>query len=308
MIKNLLGSVVTSYRMGVMDEPVFLITGAAGYLGRHVVAHIGDRVSVYSAVHRPSESVTGDVVGLDIADRDAVFGLVERVKPTAIIHTAAVNPGQGDEADMMRVNADGSRHVAEAAQVVGARLVAVSTDIVHDGLAGPYSDDASATPINAYGRSKAAGEVAVLGVDPSAVVVRTSLMYGLDEMDRGTASFAERLSRGDVVSLFSDVLRNPVPVDILAEALLRLTGVRYSGVLNVAGRQALSREDFGLRMLDYWGVESDGVVNAVLAADVSNSIPLDVRLDSSRAENLLNMTFPGVDEVLSTSPSRPNSE
>jgi dTDP-4-dehydrorhamnose reductase len=302
-MKNLFGSDITSYRMGAMDEPLFLITGAAGYLGRHVVAHIGNRGSVYSTVHRPSEPMVGDVAVLDIADRDAVFDIVESVQPTAIIHTAAVNPGQGDEVDMMRINADGSRHVAEAAQVVGARLVAVSTDIVHDGLAGPYSDDAPATPINAYGRSKAAGEDAVLGVDPSAVVVRTSLMYGLDEIDRGTASFADRLSRGEVVSLFSDVLRNPVPVDILAEALLRLTGVRYSGVLNVAGRQALSREDFGLRVLDYWGVETDGVVNAVLAADMSNSIPLDVRLDSSRAENLLNMTFPGVDEFLSSTPN-----
>ena len=284
--------------MGAMDEPTLLVTGASGYLGRRVVARSERLGRVYPSVHRVPPSSDGDVFVVDIGDRDEVLELVGRLEPTAIIHTAAVNPGQGDEAEMMRVNAEGSRHIGQAALSVGARLVAVSTDIVHDGRAGPYSDDAPTTPINAYGRSKAAGEVAVLETDPSAVVVRTSLMYGLDEMDRGTAGFASRLARGEEVTLFSDVLRNAMSVDALVDALLRLTQIEYSGVLNIAGSQALTREEFGLRMLSYWDLESGGLVRPVLAADISGSIPLDVRLDSRRAETLLRMKFPGVDEVL----------
>jgi dTDP-4-dehydrorhamnose reductase len=284
--------------MGAMDEQVYLVTGASGYLGRRVVASAAGVDHVYCVVHSASTASKEGVFVVDIGDRDEVLDLVERLRPAAIIHTAAVNPGQGNEDEMMRVNAEGSRHVAEAALSVGGRLIAVSTDIVHDGNAGPYGDDVDPTPINAYGRSKAAGEEAVLDVDPSAVVVRTSLMYGLDEMDRGTAGFAERIKRGETVSLFSDVLRNPVSVDVLTDALLRLTQIEYSGVLNIAGRQALTREEFGTRMLSWWGVGSAGLVDAILAADVSDSIPLDVRLDSRRAERLLGMTFPGVDDVL----------
>jgi dTDP-4-dehydrorhamnose reductase len=284
--------------MGAMDEPTLLVTGASGYLGRRVVARAADVGSVYRAVHRAPESSDDGVFVVDVGDRSEVLDLVGRLQPTAIIHTAAVNPGQGDEAEMMRVNAEGSRHMAEAALAVGARLVAVSTDIVHDGHAGPYGDDAPPTPINAYGRSKAAGEGAVLDIDRSAVVVRTSLMYGLDEMDRGTAGFAGRLSHGEDVSLFSDVLRNPVHVDTLADALVDLTQIDYSGMLNVAGRQALTREEFGVRMLSHWGVENLNRIRSVLASEISDSIPLDVRLDSSRAEKLLGMTFPGVDVVL----------
>ena len=240
---------------------------------------------------------------MDIAQHAAVRELVEAIKPTAVVHAAALNPGQGSGEQMFRVNAEGARNVAEAAVAVGARLVAVSTDIVHDGTAGPYADDAPAAPINAYGRSKAAGEEAVIEVDPSAAVVRTSLMYGLDEMDRGTASFAQRLASGETLSLFSDVMRNPVHVEVLADALLRLTEMEYTGLLNVAGAQAMSREEFGRTMLAYWGVEREGLIRGVRATDVSDSIPVDVRLDSTRAEELLSMTFPGVDEVLGAAAS-----
>ncbi len=169
-----------------------------------MVALAAGRARVCAVAHRQAGAGTRDEFAVDIADHTAVRELVEAIKPTAIVHAAALNPGQGSEEQMFRVNADGTRNVAEAAVAVGARLVAVSSDIVHDGTAGPYTDDARAAPINAYGRSKAAGEEAVIAVDPSAVVVRTSLMYGLDEMDRGTASFAERLARGEMLSLFSD--------------------------------------------------------------------------------------------------------
>ncbi len=280
-----------------MDDARFLITGAHGYLGRTLVAVAGQRGTVASCVHRASPDDT-DAVVMDIGDADAVCEIVARLEPTVVIHTAAVNPGQGDDAEMFRINTSGSLHVAQAAIAVGARLVAVSTDIVHDGTAGPYADDVPATPINAYGRSKAGAEEAVLGLDPTAVVVRTSLMYGLGEMDRGTRGFAERMIAGETVPLFSDVMRNPVRVGDLAEALVRLAGSEYSGLLNVAGAQALSREEFGRRMLRYWGVASEGLIEPVKARDVSDSIPVDVRLDSSRAEELLDMRFPGVDEVL----------
>jgi dTDP-4-dehydrorhamnose reductase len=281
-----------------MNEPISLITGSGGYLGRRLVARAGSLGRVIAVHRREPSAALGEVVIVDVADRNAVLELVERVRPSAIVHAAAVNPGQGDEDAMERVNAGGSRNVAEAAAEFGARLVAVSTDIVHDGRAGPYADDVPPTPINAYGRTKAAGEEAVLSTYPSAVVVRTSLMYGLDEMDRGTAGFAERLGRGETLSLFSDVQRNPVQVDVLADALLGLCAVDYSGLLNVAGSQALTREEFARKMLAYWGIESEGLIQPVLARYISDSIPVDVRLTSNRAEKLLGTTFPGVDEVL----------
>jgi len=295
--------------MVTMTEPTFLITGATGYLGRRLVREAATHGRVYAAARRPPAAAPVAIpVELDVSDRSAVQRVVHELKPAFIIHAAAVNPGQGDEETMWRVNADGSGHVAEAASAVGSRLVAISTDVVHDGRHGPYDDDAAANPINHYGRSKAAGETATLEHAPEATVVRTSLMYGLDEMDRGTASFAERINRGEPQTLFSDVLRNPIRVDTLAAAIVRLVETAHSGTLNIAGRQVLSRDEYGRRMLEYWGVATDGLVEAALAADISGSIPLDLRLTIDRAEELLAMDLAGVDAVLDMAPGAAANE
>jgi len=281
------------------SAPALLITGAGGYLGRHLAPLAAARYQVYATYHANPDRITaGQPVLLDLADRAAVHSLVQQLAPAVIIHTAAINPGAGDEAAMMRVNAAGSRHLAEAAAAVGSRLIHVSSDVVHNGRAAPYPDEASPAPLNGYGRSKAAAEAAVREFCPQAAIVRTSLIYGLTIMDRGTAGFAERLAREGGLVLFSDVIRQPVEVNNLSEALLRLAEYDFSGLLNVAGRQAITRTDFGRKMLAYWGVEIDRRVQTGRAADISDTIPLDLRLDISQGQTLLGMTFLGVDEVL----------
>lgn len=276
-----------------------LITGASGYLGQHLAPMAAERYQVFAACHSdPTRITAGQPVALDLVDRAAVCALVRQLAPEAIIHAAAINPGGGDEATMMRVNANGSRFIAEAAAAAGLRLVHVSTDVLHNGRAAPYADDAPPSPLNGYGRSKAAAEVAVREVCPSAAIVRTSLIYGLQKMDRGTAGFAARLAREGRLELFGDVIRQPVEVGTLSEALLKLVESDFAGWLNVAGRQAINRADFGRQMLAYWGIETGRRVQTGRAADVSATIPLDLRLEIDKGQTLLGMVFPGVDEVL----------
>ena len=276
-----------------------LVTGGSGYLGQHLTTKAKNLFDLYTTYHTQAGAISaGQTLPLNLFNRDDVLDKIRTVKPHAIIHAAAVNPGGGSEQEMMDVNAKGSRYVAEAAANSGARLIHLSTDIIFDGKQAPYADDAPPSPLNDYGRSKAAAEAAVREVDPKAAIVRTSLIYGLEEMDRGTAGFVKKLNSGERLALFTDVIRQPVWIDSLVEALLKLVEIDFGGTLNVAGRQAITREEFGRRMLAWWQIDTKGRLEAGRAVDISDSFPLDLRLSIHKAEELLHMTFPGVDEVL----------
>lgn len=238
---------------------------------------------------------------MDLFNPSTLVSAVRRARPDAVIHAAAANPGRPpDTFDV--VNRDASAALAEICAELGIRLVHVSTDVVFDGRSAPYPDQAPPCPLNAYGSSKAAAEAAVLGACPAAVVVRTSLIYGLHEPDRGTAGFMAALRAGQRVSLFSDVIRQPVWVEALARGLVRLaTDLKAEvGVLNLAGSQALDRATFARRMLRYWGVDPTrwgGGLDQVRAGDRFGDVPLDLRLRLDRAV-ALGLECPGVDAVL----------
>ncbi len=279
-----------------------LVTGASGYLGRRLARRAAAGHDVLAGyAHRPDAVAAGTSVHLDFERPAAVEAAIRELGPAAIVHTAAINPGGGTDDAMTTVNVDGSRAVAAAAAAIGARLVHVSTDVVHDGRHGPYGDDAPPTPRGHYPRTKAAAEEAVRELCPAAAIVRTSLIYAVDEIDRGTAGFAERLTGDEPLRLFSDVLRQPVWVETLTEALLRLADDDFAGFLNVAGSEVLSREAYGRRLLAFWGHaegEDDPRIEAVEAAALGLDVPRDLRLRLERARRLLGMELPGVDEVL----------
>jgi dTDP-4-dehydrorhamnose reductase len=272
------------------EPPLVAVTGASGYLGRRLVRTVAVRGGRPLAVGRAER--------IDHTDRDGVLAAFGARRPAAVIHAGAANPGR-PVTGFDPVNRDGAAHVAEAAARVGARLVHVSTDVVFDGRRAPYAD-APPAPVNHYGASKAAGESAVAARCPDAVIVRTSLIYGLEEPDRGTAGFIERLRSGNALSLFTDAVRQPVWVEDLADGLVRLAldeaGRTVAGTMNLAGRQAIDRASFGRRMLAFWGVDGGDRVVDVSAADHPD-VPLDLRLDLTRAE-ALGLDCRGVDEVL----------
>ena len=235
---------------------------------------------------------------LSLTNRDQVVRCITTLAPHVILHTAAVNPGQGSADAMWQTNVAGSRYVAEGAAAVGARLVHVSSNVVHDGQHAPYADDTRPTPLNAYGHSKAVAEAVVADMVPQAAIVRTSLIYGVTEMDRSTVSFVQRLHQGQPLVLFTDVIRQPIWAETLAAALLKLSAIDYAGTLNVAGQQALSRAAFGRHLLAWWGINTQGRLQEGHAAEIADTIPLDLRLTLTKAEHLLKMSFAGVDEVL----------
>lgn len=150
-----------------------LVTGAGGMLGRDLLAVLATRddLTVTAATR----------ADLDVTDAGAVRAAV--AGHDVVLNTAAwtdVDGAERDEAAATAVNGDAVAHLARACAGHGARLMHVSTDYVFAGDADtPYAEDAPTDPVNAYGRSKLAGERAVARFLPeTGYLVRTAWLYG----------------------------------------------------------------------------------------------------------------------------------
>jgi len=274
-----------------------LVTGGSGYLGGWVarLARADWDVTATYLTH-PMDNPDVPCRQLDVREEQAVAALVDAVRPKVIVHTAALNPGQG--ADFEETNVAGTRHVACAASACGARLIHLSSDVVFDGEKGNYTEEDLPAPLTPYGQSKALAEEEVRASGAEAVIVRTSLIYGWrPRMGRHTRWMVDDLKAGKPVRLFTDELRCPIWVENLAAAVVELTGLDYTGVLHVAGAQPLSRYGFGLLLLRFHGVDGGRIV-PTRRSEIGLPGPLDCTLDCSRARALLRTSLPGVDEVL----------
>ncbi|GAA1610231.1 dTDP-4-dehydrorhamnose reductase [Nonomuraea maheshkhaliensis] len=192
----------------------WLITGAGGMLASDVL----DRTALTG---EPVLALGRDE--LDVRDRRAVRDFVCAYRPRVVLNCAgwtAVDDAEANEADALAVNGTAVRWLAEACDLVGARLVQVSTDYVFDGAAAlPYGEDARTGPVNAYGRSKLAGETAAL--EHGHYVVRTEWLYGARGVNfvRTMIRLAGERSSVDVVD---DQRGQPTWSADLADYLVRL--------------------------------------------------------------------------------------
>jgi dTDP-4-dehydrorhamnose reductase len=203
----------------------WLVTGAAGMLGVDVVEVLE------SAGHGVTAAARGD---LDVTDAAGVAAAV--AGHDVVVNAAAYTDVDGAEVAVdraMAVNAAGAGHLAAACAAAGAVLLHVSTDYVLPGDgAEPYPEDAPTGPVNVYGRSKLAGERAVLAALPDAgFVVRTAWLYG--EHGRSFVGTMLRLAdERDSVDVVDDVRGQPTWSRALAVRLAEL------GEAALAGRAA----------------------------------------------------------------------
>jgi dTDP-4-dehydrorhamnose reductase len=243
-----------------------LVTGAAGMLGHVVVDDARAR--------------GWDVNGIDIADGDLTdaeiaMDLVASDQPDAVIHCAAyvdVDKAEADEARALAVNADASANVAAAAAAVGARIVAVSTDYVFDGtLSGrPYVESDPTAPIGAYGRTKRAGELAVIGHNDNHAIARTAWLFGVGGKNFLSTMLTVAETR-DEVAVVTDQIGSPTFAGHLAPALLDLAALDATGVFHTAGGGQCSWHELCVELYRAAGVTAR--VNETTAAEFQRPAP-----------------------------------
>ena len=150
-----------------------LVTGASGQLGYDVERELE---------RRGIEHLGTSSRELDITDREAVERLMAAYRPDAAIHCAAytkVDLAEDEPERCWAVNADGTRNMAAACRKTGAKLLYISTDYVFPGTGERSYETGDPTgPVNTYGRSKLAGELAVQSLLEKYFIVRISWVFG----------------------------------------------------------------------------------------------------------------------------------
>lgn len=249
-----------------------LITGGSGFLGRHLT---------HGAASEHWEIIAPSSTSMDVRRHDSTIQTIVDWKPMVVVHLAY---RKGDRPSIV----EGSRAVAQAAHKCGARMIHMSTDVVFGGRMAPYTESDEPFPIIDYGRDKADAEKIVMDACPTAVMVRTSLMYGTDKMAEIQLDVQRALnaSRWETpMTFFTDEYRCPVHVADVAKAITYLAGQRdITGPLHVGGPEEISRADFARRTAEWLGLDPHGLQTGTIG-DSGLLRVTRVVLDSSLAKS-----------------------
>ena len=197
-----------------------LVTGADGQLGRSLQR---------AAVGAEDEYLFTDAAELDITDREAVVGYVAENRVDIIVNCAAytnVEQAETQEAVAYELNATAVGYLAEAAKANDALLVHISTDYVFmGGCCAMLTEESHPQPLNAYGRTKLAGEEAVKASGCHHIILRTAWLYS--EFGNNFVKTMLRLTgEAKEVRVVSDQLGTPTYAGDLAEAIVEIISAR----------------------------------------------------------------------------------
>ncbi len=229
-----------------------LITGANGQLG--------NEMRVVLQQHPEIEVIYTDVDTLDITDLAQLDAFMAINGVTHIVNCAAytaVDKAEDDEVNATKVNVDAVRNLGIVATKYAAKIVHVSTDYVFDGCGHkPYTEDMPVCPTNVYGRTKLAGEEALVAECADAIIIRTSWLYS--SFGNNFVKTMLRLGRErDMLNVIFDQVGTPTYAADLAQTILAIITDKewVSGVYHFSNEGVCSWYDFTIMIHKLAGIE-----------------------------------------------------
>lgn len=195
------------------------------------------------------ELIATDSTSLDITDTEAVRNMVQNFQPDAIVNAAAftaVDKAEAHVGTAFAVNATAVHNLASAARACQARFIHISTDYVFDGTnKTPYKEQDYTNPQSVYGRTKVAGELLALAVNPDSVIIRTSWLFS--EYGNNFVKTMIRLAgERDNLSIVHDQTGSPTYAGDLAQAIITLLQqpVAPRGIYHYGGNKSVTWYEF----------------------------------------------------------------
>ena len=239
-----------------VSKDKILVIGAGGQVGRSFRKCLGDVGTVFYTERRSNSAQT---MALDLSDTDEIRTLIRKIRPQVIINCAAytaVDLAEKEPDLAMKVNGEAVEAMAKAAAEVGAVLIHYSTDYVFDGTGSkPWLEFDKTGPVNTYGKSKLAGEKAVLEFATRGYVFRTQWVY-----DKGGKNFLSTMLRlgaeREEIGVVCDQIGAPTSSDVIAAFTLKalekiLSGSMAPGIYHLTCRGEVSWHGFAERIFEF---------------------------------------------------------
>jgi dTDP-4-dehydrorhamnose reductase len=211
-------------------KPTILLTGKTGQLGSELSP----------LLVKLGEVVAPERKDLDLLDFGQIRRIMQQVKPQLVVNAAgytAVDAAETDQAQALATNAEGPNLLALEAKKLGAVLIHFSTDYVFDGSKNaPYVETDSPNPINAYGRTKLAGEQAIRDSGAAHLIFRTSWLYSTHGRNFPLQVLRLATEREEL-KIIDDQVGAPTCARDVAEATTRILDGMFAGTkssVNVA--------------------------------------------------------------------------
>ena len=275
------------------------VTGVGGQLGYDVMNELRKRghEAIGSDIH-PEYRVAGaepceapwPYISLDITDKAAVKRVIEELQPDAVIHCAAwtaVDLAEEEEnkAKVQAINADGTRNIAEATRAADAKMLYISTDYVFDGNGTKAwePDCQDYAPLNVYGQSKLAGELAVKELLEKYFIIRIAWVFGTN----GKNFIKTMLSLGqkyDTLRVVKDQIGTPTYTYDLARLLVDMAETEKYGIYHATNEGGyISWYDFACEIFRQAGMSTKVVPVTTEEFGLSKAKrPFNSRLDKSK--------------------------
>ncbi|MFH1549003.1 MAG: dTDP-4-dehydrorhamnose reductase [Planctomycetota bacterium] len=269
--------------MSILPKQRILLFGADGMLGGAVARCLKDR----RFEDRSFELIESPEIDCDITEKDEAVLHVMTVAPHIVINCAGYTDVDGSEANTTlacQVNADGPAYLAEACDNIDARLIHISTEYVFDGAKDePYVEDDAANPISEYGKSKAAGERAIVKRLRNHVILRTSWLYGPDGKNF-VDTVLKLADEKDEITMVNDQRGAPTYTPDLAEGIYRVCKSDITGIYHLAGAGYCTWYEFAETALDLKGKKLKMRPVTTDQLDRPAKRPLNCMLDCSKIE------------------------
>ena len=289
--------------MSILSKTI-LVTGATGLMGTYLFQELHSQSNTFFIGHSktiPSKNFSS----IDLTQENETFLLLNTIKPEIIIHTVALTNVDDCEENHLKaylLNVQTTKNISKWINNKSpqTRLVYISTDQVYNGD-GEHREE-NISPSNVYALTKLWAEDTALSIQRQ-LVLRTNF-YALSN-DENKSSFADwlidSLLMKKPVTLFTDVLFNPLYIKDLIDIMLWLIENNINGVYNIGAKgDGVSKADFALKLARIFGIKftntnQGSVNNSTLKA----FRPKDMRMSTRKLQKIMSKPLPTIDEGLS---------